>query len=203
MVPEPDQAEIVTTLGALFTGFAQRNADLLTDVYTADADWVNAFGSVKNGGPEIVGYLRGLFADQNFSDGQFAAPPRSVLRVVTDEVVIVSTHLQVAGQGLVGGGAIALRDNRSARPAEAAQRVVAHHLRDVHGRSPGPELHQPFMSISEWAAVKAVSGLVTLTDLDGVARTIAGPARGGLQLKAGMPVMARPMIRMCTSSVPS
>ena len=60
------------------------------------------------------------------------------------------------------------------------------------------------MSISEWAAVKAVSGLlVTLTDLDGVARTIAGPARGGLQLKAGMPVMARPMIRMCTSSVPS
>jgi hypothetical protein len=51
VVPEPDRAEIVTTLGALFTGFAQRNADLLTDVYTADADWVNAFGSVKNGVP--------------------------------------------------------------------------------------------------------------------------------------------------------
>ena len=113
VVPESDQAGIVTTLGALFTGFAQRNADLLTDVYTADADWVNAFGSVKTGGPEIVGYLRGLFADQNFSDGQLAAPPRSVLRVVTDEVVVVSTHLHVAGQGLVGGGAIALRDNRS------------------------------------------------------------------------------------------
>ena len=113
VVPEPDRAEIVTTLSALFTGFAQRNADVLTDVYTADADWVNAFGSVKKGGPEIVGYLRGLFADQNFNDGQLAAPPRSVLRLVTDEVVIVSTHLQVAGQGLIGGGAIALRDNHS------------------------------------------------------------------------------------------
>ena len=59
------------------------------------------------------------------------------------------------------------------------------------------------MSIREWAAVMAVSGLVTPTDLDGVARTVAGPAARGLQLKAGMPVMARPMIRMCTSSVPS
>ena len=151
VVPEPDQAEIVTTLGALFTGFAQRNADLLNDVYTADADWVNAFGSVKNGGPEIVGYLRGLFADQNFSDGQLAAPPRSVLRVVTNEVVIVSTHLQVAGQGLRRRRRHRVaRQPLRARPAEAAQRAVADHLRDVHGRPPGPELHQPFMSIREW-----------------------------------------------------
>ena len=60
------------------------------------------------------------------------------------------------------------------------------------------------MSIREWAGVKAVSGLAARSDLDSVARTVvAGPAARGLQLKAGMPVMARPMIRMCTSSVPS
>ena len=50
VVPEPDQAEIVTTLSSLFTGFAQRNADLLTDVYTADADWVNARSAASRTG---------------------------------------------------------------------------------------------------------------------------------------------------------
>ena len=55
----------------------------------------------------------GLFADQNFNDGRLAAPPASVLRPVTESVVIISTHLQVTGQGLVGGGVIGLRDNHS------------------------------------------------------------------------------------------
>jgi len=38
---------------------------MLTGVYSDDADWVNAFGSVKRGNLEIVNYLRGLFADDN------------------------------------------------------------------------------------------------------------------------------------------
>jgi uncharacterized protein (TIGR02246 family) len=112
-VPGPDQAGITATIGALLAGFQQRDAGLLTGVYTDDADWVNAFGSVKKGSAEIIAYLRGLFADQNFDDGQLAAPPTSTLRRVTDDVVIISTHLQVTGQGLVGGGTIALRDNHS------------------------------------------------------------------------------------------
>jgi uncharacterized protein (TIGR02246 family) len=112
-VPRHDQAAIAATIGTLLAGFQQRDADRLTGVYTGDADWVNAFGSVKKGSAEIIAYLRGLFADQNFSDGQLAAPPTSTLRRVTDDVVIISTHLQVTGQGLVGGGAIALRDNHS------------------------------------------------------------------------------------------
>ena len=113
VVPGPDQAGIAATIGALLAGFLQRNTGLLTGVYTGDADWVNAFGSVKKGSAEIIAYLRGLFADQNFDGGQLAAPPASTLRRVTDDVVIISTHLQVTGQGLVGGGTIALRDNHS------------------------------------------------------------------------------------------
>jgi hypothetical protein len=34
---------------------------------------VNAVGTVKKGGPAIVTYLRGLFADANFAQGKRAA----------------------------------------------------------------------------------------------------------------------------------
>ena len=127
--PEADQLAVFTTLGALLNGFQQRNADALDAVYSDDADWVNAFGSVKKGRVEIVDHLRGLFADINFNDGQLVAPPQSTIRRITDDVVTVSTHLQISGQGLVGGGTIELRDNHSlrilVRQADGTWRVVS------------------------------------------------------------------------------
>src|SRR3954462_198106 len=68
-MPEQDQEAIGTTLGALLTGFSQRNSDLLVDVYADDADWMNAFGTAKTGSSQIIEYLRGLFADANFDAG--------------------------------------------------------------------------------------------------------------------------------------
>jgi uncharacterized protein (TIGR02246 family) len=114
-LPQADQDAIGVTLIALVSGFQQRDADQLVGVYTDDADWVNAFGTVKQGGPAIVEYLRGLFADDNFNAGQLKAPPETTVRVLTPEVVVVSAHLQVAGQKLVGGGEIDERDNHSLR----------------------------------------------------------------------------------------
>jgi uncharacterized protein (TIGR02246 family) len=114
-LPEADQTAIVTTLSGLLTAFSQRDADALNGVSGDDADWVNAFGTVKKGGPAIVGYLRGLFADANFNRGTMAAPPESTLRVLTPEVITVSTHLKIEGQGLVGGSEIPVRDNFSLR----------------------------------------------------------------------------------------
>ena len=98
-----DRDQVLTTLGALFGGFAARDADMLAGVYSDDADWVNAFGSMKKGNVEIVTYLRGLFADGNFNAGRLVAPPKSRLRTLTSDIATVSTHLQVQGQGLVGG----------------------------------------------------------------------------------------------------
>lgn len=114
-IPQVDQDAIAETLVALLTGFRERNADKLVGVYTPDADWVNAFGTVKRGGEEIVAYLRGLFSDANFNAGHLKAPPETALRVLTPEVVLVSAHLQVEGQKLVGGGEIEVRDNFSLR----------------------------------------------------------------------------------------
>jgi uncharacterized protein (TIGR02246 family) len=114
-MPPADGRAIGETLQKLFVGFTSRNADVLLQVYADDADWVNAFGSVKRGVGEIVPYLRGLFADANFNDGKLAAPPQNRLRGLTDSVVTISSHLRIVGQGLVGGGAIPVRDNHSLR----------------------------------------------------------------------------------------
>jgi hypothetical protein len=76
-LPQADQDAIGVTLMALLSGFQERNADKLLGVYSADADWVNAFGSVKRGEEEIVEYLRGLFADDNFNAGSLKALTRA------------------------------------------------------------------------------------------------------------------------------
>jgi uncharacterized protein (TIGR02246 family) len=114
-LPQTDQDAVIKTLGALLEGFRGRDADNLSGIYSSTADWVNAFGTTKRGGTEIVSYLRGLFADDNFNAGTLKAPPESSLRVLTPEVILVSTHLQVEGQKLVGGGEIAERNNFSLR----------------------------------------------------------------------------------------
>jgi uncharacterized protein (TIGR02246 family) len=114
-LPQADQEAIGSTLISLMTGFRERDAEKLIGIYTSDADWVNAFGTVKKGGDEIVEYLRGLFSDDNFNAGTLKAPPETTLRVLTPEVVLVSAHLQVEGQKLMGGGEIEVRDNHSLR----------------------------------------------------------------------------------------
>ena len=113
-LPPADQEAIGKTLLTLLKAFDDRNAAPLLGVYSDNADWVNAFGTVKRGRDDIVEYLRGLFADDNFNRGELAGPPETSFKVLTPEVVLVSAHLQVKGQGLVGGGTLD-RDNFSLR----------------------------------------------------------------------------------------
>jgi uncharacterized protein (TIGR02246 family) len=114
-LPQTDQDAIGVTLISLMTGFRERDAEKLVGIYSNDADWVNAFGTVKKGNEEIVEYLRGLFSDANFNAGGLKAPPETAIRVLNSDVVLVSAHLQVEGQKLVGGGEIEVRDNFSLR----------------------------------------------------------------------------------------
>ena len=113
-LPPADQEAIGKTLLTLLKAFDDRHAEPLRGVYSDDADWVNAFGTVKRGHDDIVEYLTGLFRDANFNRGELAAPPETSFRVLTSEVVLVSAHLKVKGQGLVGGGTLD-RDNFSLR----------------------------------------------------------------------------------------
>jgi uncharacterized protein (TIGR02246 family) len=113
-LPSDDQQAIGKTLLTLLKAFRDRDAEALHIVYSDDADWVNAFGTVKRGREDIVHYLRGLFADDNFNRGEPEGPPETGFRVLTPEVVLVSAHLRIKGQGLVGGGTLD-RDNFSLR----------------------------------------------------------------------------------------
>lgn len=114
-LPQADQEAVGRTLLALRSGFQERDVEKLEGVYSADADWVNAFGTAKKGSAEIVSYLRGLFKDENFNAGTLTAPPELTIRILTPDVVLVSAHLRVRGQRLVGGGDIEERDNYSLR----------------------------------------------------------------------------------------
>lgn len=113
-LPTADQEAIGKTLLTLLNSFDERDVEPLRNVYSADADWVNAFGTVKRGRDDIVDYLTGLFAASNFNHGELTGPPETRSRVLTPEVVLVSAHLKVGGQGLVGGGTLD-RDNFSLR----------------------------------------------------------------------------------------
>lgn len=113
-LPAADQEAIGKTLLTLLKSFDERDAGPLQAVYSDDADWVNAFGTVKRGRDDIVDYLTGLFQDDNFNRGELAGPPETSFRVLTPGVVLVSAHLKVKGQGLVGGGTLD-RDNFSLR----------------------------------------------------------------------------------------
>jgi uncharacterized protein (TIGR02246 family) len=112
-LPPADQEAIGKTLLTLSKAFDDRHAEPLRGVYSDDADWVNAFGNVKRG-LDVVEYLTGLFRDANFNQAELAGPPETSFRVLTPEVVLVSAHLKVKGQGLVGGGTVD-RDNFSLR----------------------------------------------------------------------------------------
>ena len=113
-LPSDDQQAIGKTLLTLMKSFGDHNTEALYGVYSDDADWVNAFGTVKRGCAQIVDYLTGLFVDDNFNRGQQQGPPEISFRVLTPEVVLVSAHLKIKGQGLVGGGTLD-RDNFSLR----------------------------------------------------------------------------------------
>lgn len=134
-LPQDDQQAIGKTLLTLLKGFHDRDAAALRAVYSDDADWVNAFGTVKRGREEIVDYLTGLFADDNFNRGEPEGQPATSFRVLTSEVVLVSAHLRIKGQGLVGGGTLD-RDNFSLRAlqrqADGSWLIVSEMFQDAN-----------------------------------------------------------------------
>jgi uncharacterized protein (TIGR02246 family) len=135
-LPQRDQEAIGATLLALRASFQEREVTKLEGVYAEDADWVHAFGTVKKGSAQIVDYLRGLFADENFNAGELKASPEVAIRVLTPEVVLVSAHLQVLGQKLADGGEIDERDNYSLRvlqrQGDGSWRIVSEMFNDAN-----------------------------------------------------------------------
>jgi uncharacterized protein (TIGR02246 family) len=110
---EEDEAAIGAGMMALGQAFRELDAGHLDGVYAADADWTNAFGTTLKGADTIAAYLTKLFADPNFAAGKPLGPPQAEMRFVTDDVAIVKTYLERAGQKTVDGGTLPVRRNHS------------------------------------------------------------------------------------------
>ena len=89
-----------------------RDARPLVGIYAEDADWTNAFGTTLKGRQQIVDYLTGLFADPHFGAGQ-AGPPQVSIRLVTSDVVVVKTYIEIEGQQALDGTSLPTRRNHS------------------------------------------------------------------------------------------
>ena len=133
-LPEADQQAIADTLLTFLQGFKARNADLLVDVYSDDADWMNVVGAVKHGTVEIIAYHRELFRDERFKRRELAGPPDTMVQVVTPEVVVVWAHVIIRDEGDVGGGRLD-DDNYSLRvmrrQSDGSWRIVSEMVRDA------------------------------------------------------------------------
>jgi len=108
-----DAAAIEQTLRTVQVAFLRRDADALRDVYAADADWTNAFGTTCSGRDAIVSYLRGLFADRHFGAGALVGAPQVSVRAVSPEVVVAKTYVEIAGQQTADGKPMPSRRNHS------------------------------------------------------------------------------------------
>ncbi|WP_434986112.1 YybH family protein [Vreelandella zhaodongensis] len=82
---DADQKAIETLLMTQLQGFADRDAASMSDIYTEDADWTNAFGRTITGRDAIISYLGELFADSHFSDNSMAGQPEISVRTVGEE----------------------------------------------------------------------------------------------------------------------
>ena len=76
-LPQADQDAIGRTLGALLTGFKTRDVDALQNVYAEDADWVNAFGTVKHSRDGILDHCVASSRTPTSTGASSLAPRRS------------------------------------------------------------------------------------------------------------------------------
>ncbi|MEV4410794.1 SgcJ/EcaC family oxidoreductase [Catellatospora sp. NPDC049609] len=108
-----DEEAIGAVMVRLARAFAGLSADGVADLYTADADWTNAFGTTRTGGAQIAAYLTELFADPHFAAGRPLGPPRADIRFLTPDVAVVKSYLERAGQQTADGATMAVRRNFS------------------------------------------------------------------------------------------
>ncbi|WP_144122429.1 YybH family protein [Catellatospora sichuanensis] len=108
-----DEEAIGAVMARLAHAFGSLSADGVADLYTADADWTNAFGTSRTGGAQIAAYLTELFADRHFAAGRPLGPPQADVRWLTADVAVVKTYLEREGQQRADGTSMPVRRNFS------------------------------------------------------------------------------------------
>ena len=116
--------------------FDSGDAGPIADDYTGDAEWINAFGRVRRGGPAIAahlqeGFRRGLWAAAAWT----SSPPE--IRFVRPDVAVQHDLRVTRGQRTPTGGAYPERRTHHQRVLSkdgGRWRVVAHLTSDENAR---------------------------------------------------------------------
>lgn len=108
-----DQEAVGEVMARLARAFGALSADGVAELYTADADWTNAFGTTRHGGAQIEDYLAELFADRHFAAGRPSGPPQLGMRFLGPDVAVVKTYVEREGQQTADGATMPVRRNFS------------------------------------------------------------------------------------------
>ncbi|MGP3690650.1 nitroreductase family protein [Streptomyces sp. IBSNAI002] len=140
---ETEERRVWSRIREIDAGYEDNSAAAFLDVYADDAELTNVFGETFQGRDAILGRLRALFTDPRFLAGRWAGSPRTHLRWVTDDVVVVKTYREREGQQTADGSVLPRRRTHSIKVfhrEDEAWRVVSDFYMDARDESAvGPE----------------------------------------------------------------
>ncbi|MCB5164655.1 SgcJ/EcaC family oxidoreductase [Streptomyces bambusae] len=125
---EIEEERIRSLIHGMVAGYEEYRADAFADLYAEDAELTNVVGRTLSGRQAVLGHLRRLFAEPRFLAGRPVGETRSQLRWVTDDVVVVRTYQERAGQQTTSGAVLPTRRTHSLkvlRREDDAWRVVS------------------------------------------------------------------------------
>jgi uncharacterized protein (TIGR02246 family) len=147
-VSEPAGAEDVEAVRAItaITAIVERfhrafvagDAGPLAADYAADAEWINAFGVARRGGPAIAAFLQELIGQGRWATATFTAAPPEI-RFLRPYVAVAHDFVVIRGQRTPGGAAYPERRTHQQRVLTkdgGRWRVRAHLISDENARLP-------------------------------------------------------------------
>ncbi|RPH67658.1 MAG: SgcJ/EcaC family oxidoreductase [Myxococcaceae bacterium] len=141
LADQGDRSAVEALIESWNEGWRTKDAELAARGYSADADWINAFGMSERGREAITRRLREVFA-LPFVMGARSRVVKQEVRFVSAAVAVVITQVEREGQRTPSGEQLGVRRTSHQRVVvkEAGQwRVVSHLISDA--RDPQASQH--------------------------------------------------------------
>ncbi|MEL7835274.1 SgcJ/EcaC family oxidoreductase [Fodinibius sp. Rm-B-1B1-1] len=110
---ESEKEAVGKVLGVMAEGFAKRDAEMASSIYSSEAQWLNAFGDWREGKEAIRKKLTKLFSSSEFNSGEMVGEPTGKIRILKPNVAVAWTYQEIKGQKYPNGDEVLLRKNHS------------------------------------------------------------------------------------------
>ncbi|MEE4211457.1 MAG: SgcJ/EcaC family oxidoreductase [Parvularcula sp.] len=136
---DEDAAAVRRVLGILGQGWGAGDAEMVSSVYSDNAEWMNAFGQIRRGSAAIEEYLADLWDGEadDVAEGEQRDEQPISLRYLGDDVAIYHgvTKSRRAG-ALEGAGDRRVHSTFVLEKVEGEWMVVHHHISDARPAVP-------------------------------------------------------------------